>query len=954
MGHACLSTNVFMVVRMVLIWNSLTLVREDVRIVTMPITRRTFLTAGMMLAAAAPLCEFESQADPVNRSLVDLVNPLQGTNSSRPFSRGNTLPIVTRPFGMTHWIPQSNLDDRWFFDPKSRDFVGVRATHEPCPWAGDYANFTVMAETAEERYSAGNPFPTFAPGDLEVHPHYFSVVLKSSKIKIETTATERCAVIRIVFPKGHSGRITFTSLTQIATRLQDNSITGASNFGTRPAQPRDASGYLAAHFSQRIRSATPTVMGLPQPHRHMAQGASVGVILEFDPDGPLEIKIGTSFISSEQAGTNLTREVGDRSFDQICQESKAAWNASLACALVSGGTPDEERTFYSCLYRTKLWPRVLHEYTADGKQIHYSSADDRVHPGPSYGDVGFWDTYRTQFPLLSILEPEKMGEMVQGFVNGYREGGWLPQWPSPGWGFSMPGTHGDSVVAEAFVKNLPGFDRIAAAAAVQKDADVPGTVGGRGSLTDYIIKGYIPYEHSGPAAASTLDYAYDDFCASQVAAAIGKTEDQERYRDRSLNYRNLYDAEVGFINGKSADGVWNRPFDPITWGGPFIEAAAWQSTWSVPHDTGGLMHLMGGRHKFVRKLDAMLLQAPRFNVGTYGQVIHEMAEMAAFEFGQYDQGNQPVHIALYLFAAAGCPWKTQYYTRRVLREMYSPDSYPGDDDNGEMSAWYVLSALGIYPLCPSHPSYILGSPLFPNVRLKVGNGKLLQITAPGNSPDAVYVNGVHLNGVEHKHLWISHSDIVSGGELRFTMASRPLARELQTEDMPFSLTTIEGPIQTEAFETSVRISCGSDSDSGSFVGDAFFKGGKEVQTSGLDSIGSIDPGVVAIYQSARVGAFSYSIPLPTPPAPQTYTLRLHFVETSYAPKGSRLQNITVNGQTMLTGFDIASEAQSGTAVIREFFHVLPNREGRIVVGVRPATNSQDKMASMCGIEIFSS
>jgi len=850
---------------------------------------------------------------------------------------------------MTHWIPQSNLDDRWFFDPKSHNFVGVRATHEPCPWAGDYANFTVMAELDGQVFTAERPFATFAPGDLEVHPHYFSVVLKESKIKIETTATERCAVIRCTFPAGVRARIKISSLTQISLNVQEGYISGASNFGSRPAQPKDASGYFAVEFSHPMLSATPTAKLKGVVSGSSAHGSDVGGTIEFESGASLEMRIGTSFISAEQARTNLKLEVGQRGYDQLRDEAEAAWNESLSCALVSGGTLDDERTFYSCLYRTKLWPRALHEYTADGQQIHYSSADDKVHPGPCYGDVGFWDTYRTLFPLLSIIEPDRMGEMIRGFLLAYEEGGWLPQWPSPGWGFSMPGTHGDSVIAEALVKDIPGFDRQMAAAAVKKDAHVPGGVGGRGSLNYYIEKGYIPTEAGGPTAASTLDYAYDDFCASQAAGAVGDTADEIHLRSRSLNYINMFDPNVGFMNGRREDGSWITPFDPITWGGPFIEGAAWQSSWTVPHDPGGLMELMGGRRKFVHKLDRMLLQAPRFNVGTYGSVIHEMAEMAAFEFGQYDQGNQPVHMALYLFAAAGCPWKTQYYTRRVLREMYSPEGFPGDDDNGEMAAWYVLNALGFYPLCPSHPTYVLGSPLFSQVRLKVGNNKALNIVAEGNAHDVVYVNAVHLNGREHSPLRISHADLVNGGELRFTMAARPLARELQTSDMPYSVTPLIGPVRTDSFDTSIRINCGSILDAGPYVGDAFFHGG--IASDATNSHGIVNNTAEAIYDSARSGAFNYNIPLPTPPAPAAYTVRLHFSDT-VAP-GQRLQNIMIDGRVVLSNFDAAAQKQAQAPVIHTVRGILPNSDGRIVISAHPAPDSPVKMAKLCGLEVFS-
>src|SRR6185312_10949961 len=298
------------------------------------------------------------------------------------------------------------------------------------------------------------------------------------------------------------------------------------------------------------------------------------------------------------------------------------------------------------------------------------------------------------------------------------------------------------------------------------------------------------------ATARSLDYNYDDCCISQVAGILGRSADQERLRERAQGYHLLFDPEHGFMCGKKADGSWLPDFDEFAWGGPYVEGAAWQSTWAVPHDPAGLMTLMGGQQKFLEKLDRLLLQAPTFHVGSYGGVIHEMAEMAAVDFGQYDHGNQPVHLALYLFTAAGCPWKTQYWTRRVLDKLYSPDDFAGDEDNGEMAAWYIFNALGFFPLCPGHPSYVFGSPLFAETRVSLPDGKTLRLRAPGNSPEAVYVNGINRGGRRYESLSISHDELMRGGEVEFLMGKSPEIRHVETKDLPFSLSAYQGMAST--------------------------------------------------------------------------------------------------------------------------------------------------------------
>ena len=703
--------------------------------------------------------------------LIRYVNPLQGTDSHPSFSRGNTLPLVARPFGMTHWSPQTG-EGSWFFQPNTHTLRGIRATHQPSPWMGDYGHFTVMPQAGEpalEQRDSG-----YRPEDLTVQPHYLSVQLQRGNVHLEMTPTERCAVYRFTFPTAQASRvfITLPDEAQAETHPERRLITGHTRVNNGGV-PDNYAFYFAALFDQPLAQQT--------SHQ---EGKALVAVAEFASASRVEMRVGTSFISAEQALENLRHEVGAKSFDAIKAEGEGVWEDVLGKVQIAGGTETQLRTFYSCLYRAHLFPRMFHEHDAQGKTVHYSPYDGKVHEGVLYTDNGFWDTYRTVYPLLALLQPERLGEIIQGWVNTYKEGGWFPQWPSPGYRACMIGTHIDIVVADACVRGITGFDRETAYAGMVKHATIPGdSVGnyGRLGIEDYLAKGYVAADKLSHATSRTLDYAYDDFCLAQVADLLGHPDDVAKYRQRALNYKHVYDPGVGFMRGKNADGSWEEPFDEFAWGDPYIEGGAWQSTWAVQHDPAGLIGLMGGAEKFVGKLDKMLSLPPTFHVGSYGGEIHEMTEMARADFGQYAHSNQPVHHVLFLYTAAGRPDKTQYWVRRILDTYYTPDSLPGDEDNGEMCSWYVLNALGFYPLCPGHPSYVFGSPLFPAARVHLPGGKTLTVTAENNAPESVYVQHVTLNDRPHRPLWVSHHDLAQGGHLQFTMGSQPVEKDYSQE-----------------------------------------------------------------------------------------------------------------------------------------------------------------------------
>jgi predicted alpha-1,2-mannosidase len=751
-------------------------------------------------------------------SPVSLVNILQGTDSHFGFSRGNTLPLIARPFGMTHWCPQTNEKrGGWFFHPADRKLEGIRATHQPSPWIGDYGHFTVMPQTGSLRAGAGERASGYRPEEATFRPHYVRADLLQYDCTVELTPTERCAILRCHF---HADPALDPVGAALPRRLLFEPGPGEACIEVLPEArkvrgwTRANSGGVPASFALyfvAVFDADVTAWGVFQgretsPGKDHARGERAGAYVEFAPgDLRVEARIATSFVGWEQAELNLKRETEGLSFEALCERGAAIWDAALGRLSVEGGSEAERRTFLSCLYRTQLFPRDFHEIDAEGRARHYSPYDGQVHEGPLVTDNGFWDTYRTVYPLFSLLCPDRLAEVLRGWISAWRESGWFPTWASPGHRTCMVGTHADAVIADAVVKGVEGFDAAAAYEGIRKHAFevvAEDTGFGRLGLADYLELGYVPDDRVHHASASrTLDYAYDDFCIAQVARALGREADYERLIRRAGNWRNVYDPGVGMMRGRNADGTWREPWDAFEWGGPFVEGGPWQHAWGVPHDPAGLIAQMGGAEAFVAKLEQMLTVPPRFRVGSYGFEIHEMTEMACAGFGQYAHSNQPVHHALYLFTCAGRPDRTQYWVRRVLAELYSPDGFSGDEDNGEMSAWYVLSALGLYPLCPGHPSYVLGSPLFPAAHLSLPGGRVLTVraVAEGGRPLGAgvphevgwgpYVQSVTWNGQPWTRLWIGHAELMQGGELRFVMSDTPpVSRRFTPEEMPCSLT----------------------------------------------------------------------------------------------------------------------------------------------------------------------
>jgi predicted alpha-1,2-mannosidase len=732
--------------------------------------RREFLKTSALTAAAAMLgtqpaiAATAHVADKAQRSgsaesdrAVDLVNVLQGTDSTHAFSRGNTLPIAAVPFGMAHWTLQSETRTPWMFQPGARRVQGFRCTHQLSPWLSDYGQALFLPFSGDAKLDPGAISSSWRPEDAALRPYSFKLSLLRYQTDAELVPSTRCAVIAA---KNRSGLASafFIEVVKGAEPVVRDEANHTIRFKSTIND-----GGVPANF------ATYYVVRFAAPWQTLDVKQAAGrltITAHFGDAKTVEARIATSFISFEQAQKNLDRELGSKPIEQIRQEAMADWATHFNRMQVEGGSDRQQRTFYSCLYRALLFPRTFHEPDDSGQPQHYSAYNGKVEPGVMYADHGYWDVYRAWYPWMSIVFPERLGEILQAWVNAYKEGGWLPQFPAPGYRACMTGSLIDSLFGEAAVKGIKRFDLAAAYSGLKKHATQPGDPDkgyGRRGVEDYLKLGYCSVDHVDQAAAETVDAAYGDFCIAQVAKALGHDDDAAMFMKRSQNWKNIFDPGTGFFRGKHANGSWLEPFDAVQWGNPYVEGSAWQHRWDAPHDIDGLFAAMGGKEKAAAALEEMLTMQPVFHVGVYGQEIHEMSEMAAVNFGQYDHGNQPVHHILYLFALAGRPDRTQYWVKRVMDELYSPESFAGDEDTGAMAAWYLMSAMGFYPVCPAKPEYVLGRAFFPAITVRVAEGKTLRI----ENRSSAGTTRASFNGKKIDGPVLDHAALTSGGRLVF-------------------------------------------------------------------------------------------------------------------------------------------------------------------------------------------
>lgn len=751
----------------------------------------TFYKQGAALA----LCLALSFPVFAEKDLVQYVNTLQGTNSTYELSWGNTYPTTAVPYPMNSWSPQTGKNgDGWKYQYSATTIRGFQPTHQCSPWVGDYGVFSLMPvpELVVDESKRATPFSH----DKEIaKPHYYKVTLENG-ITTEFSPTTRSAHFRFSFPaKGDAFLVLdgYTKTSQVQIDVANHRITGYVHNGA--FSPKTHKNYFIIQFDKPFVSygTWENRKNTIQKNNLSREGEGIGAYVQFAKGSKVQAKVSTSYISPEQAEVTMTRELGKHSSVEVTKQAAAdVWNQLLNRVLVEGGTEEDMKTFYSCMFRANLFSHKFYEEKEDGSPYYYSPYDEKIHDGYMFTDNGFWDTFRSQFPLTNILHPTMQGQYMQALLDAQEQCGWLPSWSFPSETGGMVGNHSISLLTDAWVKGIRTFDPEKALKAYAHEAMNKGPWGGangRVRWKDYYQLGYIPYPESMGSTAQTLEYCYDDFCAYQLAKMTGNKFYEEVFARQIYNYKNVYDPSVGFMRGRKLDGSW-ADFDAFEWGGPYCEGNAWHYNWSVFHDVQGLIDLTGGDERFVAKIDSVFALPGIVKYGTYGTKIHEMLEMELAKMGQYAQGNQPIQHMIYLYSYAGQPWKTQYWIRQVMDRLYnsSENGYPGDEDQGGMSSWYVLSALGIYSVCPGADEYVLGSPKFRKATITMEDGKKFVIEAKGNSKDNVYIQNATLNGKRHTRNYIHYSDIVNGGVLELQMGNQPeKTRGTAKEDRPFSL-----------------------------------------------------------------------------------------------------------------------------------------------------------------------
>ncbi len=733
---------------------------------------------------------------------VEWINPLMGSASKPSLSNGNTYPAIALPWGMNTWTPQTGrMGDGWAYTYDADKIRGFKQTHQPSPWMNDYGAFAIMPVTGKLKFTDDERASWFSHKAEISKPYYYSVYLADADVTTEITPTERAAQFRFTFPKSDSSFVVVDALDKgsyIKIIPKERKIIGYTTKYARGPIPKNFKNYFVIYFDKDF-SLAKTWSGNKLNNQDLElQSDHTGAVIGFKTTKgeKVGLKTASSFISFEQADLNLKRELANDAFDVTKAKAKAVWNKTLSRIAVEGGTVDQMRTFYSCLYRTLFFPNKMYEINASNKIVHWSPYNGEILPGYMFAGTGFWDTFRALYPFLNLVYPSINKEMQQGLINDYKEGGWLPEWSSPGYANIMVGNNSASVVSDAYIKGLRGYDISMLWEALKHDANNQGPIDavGRNGVKYYNELGYVPYDVKiSENAAKTLEYSYDDFAIYQLGRALGKPASELAiYKKRAMNYKNLFDPSSGLMRGKNADGTFQSPFNPFRWGGAFTEGNSWHYTWSVFQDVDGLAKMMGGHEKFVSKLDSVFSMPPIFDDSAYGGVIHEIREMQIADMGQYAHGNQPIQHMIYLYNYGGAPYKTQYWARETMNRMYkaTPDGYCGDEDNGQTSAWYVFSAMGFYPVTPATDQYVLGAPLFKKITLTLENGKSVVINAAANSAENRYVQSLQMDGKPYSKNWISHSALQKGAVLNFNMLATPnKQRGSDPADFPYSLST---------------------------------------------------------------------------------------------------------------------------------------------------------------------
>ena len=748
----------------------------------------------LLFLGSAVLYSLQSSAV---KNPVDYVSTLVGTQSKFELSTGNTYSATALPWGMNFWTPQTGeMGNGWAYTYNADKIRGFKQTHQPSPWMNDYGQFAIMPITGGLVFDQDRRASWFSHKAEVSRPYYYKVYLADHDVTTELAPTERAVMFRFTYPETKNSYVivdAFDKGSYVKVIPEENKIIGYSTKNSGGV-PENFKNYFVIYFDKPFTFVSAVSENNILPNETEVKGNHTGAIIGFaTKKGEIvHARVASSFISPEQAELNL-KELGNHTFDQLVSNGKAVWNREMSKIEIEDDNIDNLRTFYSCLYRSMLFPRSFYEIDAKGQVMHYSPYNGKVLPGYMFTDTGFWDTFRCLFPFLNLMYPSMNLKMQEGLVNAYKESGFLPEWASPGHRDCMVGNNSASVVADAYIKGLRGYDIEVLWEALKHgtNAHLQGTASGRLGYESYNKLGYVANNIGiGQNVARTLEYAYNDWAIYTLGKKLGKPAGEiDIYKKRALNYKNVYHPERKLMVGKDDKGVFNRNFDAVDWSGEFCEGNSWHWSFCVFHDPQGLINLMGGKKEFNTMMDSVFVIPGKLGMESRG-MIHEMREMQVMNMGQYAHGNQPIQHMVYLYNYSGEPWKTQYRVREIMNKLYTatPDGYCGDEDNGQTSAWYVFSALGFYPVCPGTDEYILGTPLFKSAKLHLENGKTITIKAENNEADNCYIKDMKINGKSYSRNYLTHAQLMKGANIQFQMSPKPnKQRGITEKDVPYSL-----------------------------------------------------------------------------------------------------------------------------------------------------------------------